>query len=295
RRAKWQHHDGPVARRHRPAQRHHDDHAAQWHRGDRHDDHDQDHAADANGPGGLLPPARDRSGHVRDDHPDIEHLTDHAQPVTPASIAIITGVCNRLDCRCFFFPRCAMMANADLPARRRPPDPVEPTTTDRWLSALMEGVLCAMVVGAPWLYGAVHAGFEWLLDAGVAVLLLLWAVRIVAARQLVLVRCPVTFLIALLLLLGLGQITPLPEPLLRFLSPQTAELYGQLLPATQERLADDSAGQDPSAATGTTISLDPSATRQQCYRLLAVLLLFAVVRNNLGSTRVLRRLAVVLV
>ena len=106
-----------------------------------------------------------------------------------------------------------MMANADLPARRQPPDPVDPTTTDRWLSALMEGVLCAMVVGAPWLYGAVHAGFEWLLDAGVAVLLLLWAVRIVAARQLVLVRCPVTLLMALLLLLGLGQITPLPEPL----------------------------------------------------------------------------------
>src|SRR5207249_8221782 len=70
--------------------------------------------------------------------------------------------------------------------------------------------VCSSDLAAPWLYGAVHAGFELLLDLGLAVLTLLWAVRMLVQREVVLARCPVTFLLALLLLLGLWQITPLP-------------------------------------------------------------------------------------
>src|SRR6202035_3042684 len=44
-----------------------------------------------------------------------------------------------------------------------------------------------------------------------------------------------------------------------------------------------------------TLSLTPEATRDYCFRLLAVLLLFAVVRTHLAGAAVLQRLAVVLV
>src|SRR5262249_60075605 len=89
----------------------------------------------------------------------------------------------------------------------------------------------------------------------------------------------------------LCQITPLPQGVLSFLSPETTALYETLLPATQEKLPGDYAPADLGTAAGSTISLYPAATRHECYRLLAVLLLFVVVRNNLGSAASLWRLA----
>src|SRR5262249_42180276 len=155
--------------------------------------------------------------------------------------------------------------------------------------------LLVMVVASPWMYGAVHPGFELLLDVGLLLLLLLWAARMLIERRLTLVRCPVTLLLGALLLLGLWQITPLPHGVLSFLSPEPTALYDTLLPTTQEKLPGDSAQADLGNAPGSTLSLYPAATKHECYRLLAVLLLFVVVRNNLNSAASLWRLAVVLV
>src|SRR5205807_1640828 len=47
-----------------------------------------------------------------------------------------------------------------------------------------------------------------------------------------------------------------------------------------------------SLAAGTTLSLYPGVTRLELVRLLAVFLLFAVVRNNVASVASLRRLSV---
>jgi O-antigen ligase/tetratricopeptide (TPR) repeat protein len=158
----------------------------------------------------------------------------------------------------------------------------------------MEGVLLLMAVSAPWMYGAVHPGFELVLDVGLALLLLLWALRMVWQWQIVLVRCPVTVLLAVLLLLGLWQITPLPDAVLRTVAPSTADLYDRLLPTKVETLP-DAVGPTETMPPEHTLSVAPKATRAYCFRLLAVLLVFLVVRNNLATTAVLMRLSAVLV
>jgi O-antigen ligase/tetratricopeptide (TPR) repeat protein len=161
------------------------------------------------------------------------------------------------------------------------------------LGALMEIVLWVMVVAAPWLYGAVHPGFELLLDVGLAVLLGLWALRMILECRVVLAPCAVTLALALLLLAGLWQLTPLPRFGLELASPATAELYDRLLPAEHEQVAGSAAaGAKP---PGSTLSLCPSATRTECFRLLAVLLVFVCVRNTIATPATFRRLAVVLV
>jgi O-antigen ligase len=162
------------------------------------------------------------------------------------------------------------------------------------LRVAQEVVLLIMVSAGPWLYGAVHPGFELLLDLGLLLLLGLWALRMLLERRVTLVRCPVTLLLGVLLLLGLWQLTPLPAELLRTIAPATAHLYEGLLPERQE--SPPPAGPlPPIPAAGATLSLYPEGTRGECYRLLAVLLLFAVVGNNLGTPQVLQRLAVVTV
>jgi O-antigen ligase/tetratricopeptide (TPR) repeat protein len=156
----------------------------------------------------------------------------------------------------------------------------------------MEAVLLLMITASPWVYGAVHPAFEFLLNVGLALLLALWGVRMVLEGEFTWQKCPVALCLAGLFLLGIWQTTSLPRSVLDWLSPATAQLYDQLLPSSPEILPmgmDDSTGPAPA---GSTISLYPGATRKQTLRLLAIFLVFAVVRNNLVSVSVLRRLAV---
>jgi O-antigen ligase/tetratricopeptide (TPR) repeat protein len=155
----------------------------------------------------------------------------------------------------------------------------------------MEALLLVMLCLSPWAYGAVHPGFEFLLYAGLGALLVLWAVRMLLEGRVSWTRCPVTWCLAALFLVGMWQLTPLSTPLLRSLSPSTVDLCARLLPDQREMLR---SGQppEPAATAGSMISLCPGATRKEMIRLLAVLLVFVVVRNNIASVSSARRLAV---
>lgn len=160
------------------------------------------------------------------------------------------------------------------------------------LKRLMEGVVLLLVVLAPWAFGAVEPLFEFCLLAGVGVLLVLWAACTLLEWRVRWQRCPVALCLAGLFMVGCLQLTPLPDSWLRTLSPETARLYGALLPRTAEVLPDGEAV-TATPGRGRTLSLYPSASRVELLRLLAVLCLFAAVRNNVASAAALRRLAVV--
>src|SRR5207244_662892 len=82
----------------------------------------------------------------------------------------------------------------------------------------MEAVLFLMIGLSPWVYGAVHPEFEFILMAGVGLLLVLWAGRMLLTWQVNWQPCPVAWSLALLLLLGICQVTPLSRPALEWLS-----------------------------------------------------------------------------
>jgi O-antigen ligase/tetratricopeptide (TPR) repeat protein len=162
----------------------------------------------------------------------------------------------------------------------------------------MEAVLLALICWSPWAYGSVHPGFEFLLDAGIAVLLALWAVRMLLEGQITWKKSTVAICLAVLFLLGIWQATPLPRPILAWLSPGTARCYDQLLPQQPERLTPLTgetpvlpADSDTVSPPGSTFSLYPGATQRETTRLLAVFLVFAVVFNNLTSKEALIRLS----
>ncbi len=171
--------------------------------------------------------------------------------------------------------------------------PARRSSLAAFLVIAMEAVLLILVCLSPWTYGAVHPGFAFLLYSGVAVLLALWAARMLVERQVIWRKSAVPLCLAGLFLLGIGQQTPLSHSLLAWLSPGTVRCYGQLLPEQPETLlgsADEpSAGPPP----GSTLSLYPGATRREAVRLLAVFLVFAVVYNNLTSKEALIRLSVI--
>jgi O-antigen ligase/tetratricopeptide (TPR) repeat protein len=163
---------------------------------------------------------------------------------------------------------------------------------DKWLRAGMEILVLAMVCLAPWGFGAVEPGFEFLLYAGIALLLILWGARIVLEWRFCWKKCPVALCLAGLFLSGVGQIVPLPRSWLDRLCPATARVYDQLLPAQPEVLPLGEARATIQPPPGSTISFYPGATRPELLRLLAVLLLFTAVRANIASAGALWRLSI---
>jgi O-antigen ligase/tetratricopeptide (TPR) repeat protein len=152
------------------------------------------------------------------------------------------------------------------------------------------GVLL-LVVLSPWALGGAEPVFEFLLNAGLGILLLLWGLRVLLEGRFTWKKCPVALCLALLFGLGCLHVAPLPRPLLRWLSPATAQAYDEFLPAQQERLPGAEAWEPPATPTGATLSLYPGVTEREQLRLLAVLLLFLVVRNNIPPARGLRWLS----
>jgi O-antigen ligase/tetratricopeptide (TPR) repeat protein len=159
------------------------------------------------------------------------------------------------------------------------------------LRGAIEAVVLLLVCLSPWAFAGEVPFFEMIGFAAVALLLVLWAGRILAEGRFTWKKCPVALCLAALFLLGVGQITPLPRDLLRSLSPATGRAYDELLPPEGEILRGETAADPLTAAAGSTISLYPAASRRAVLRLLAVLCLFAVVRNNVATPGAFRRLA----
>ncbi len=161
------------------------------------------------------------------------------------------------------------------------------------LRAVMEAIVLLLVTLAPWAFGSVEPAFEAVLYAGVALLVLLWAVRAFREGALSWRPCPVALCLAGLFLFGVLQVVPLPRAVLRVLSPAAARFYDELLPAERESLPPPQELPATAQAAGSTLSLCPSVTRAELVRYLALFLLFAAVRFNVASERSLRRLALV--
>lgn len=163
----------------------------------------------------------------------------------------------------------------------------------RFVGVAMEAVVLALVCWSPWPFGSVHPAFEYVLHAGVTALCVLWAIRVLVEWRFTWVHCPVALCLAGLFLVGIAQVVPLQRELLRRLSPATAALHDRLLPANPEVLPGGELADQAADRAGTTLSLCPGETRETLLKLLAVFLLFAVVRNHLTSRPALRRLAIV--
>jgi hypothetical protein len=147
----------------------------------------------------------------------------------------------------------------------------------RILHRLIETGVLLLIFLFPWPYASAYPFFEFLLRAGLSVLLVLWAASWVVSGRLSWRTCPVTLCLAGLILLGTVQLVAWPESWLERLGPATAGWRGQLLPAVPERFPDSESVLPPD---GATLSLSPTATSSALLRLLCVFLLFTLVSSQ---------------
>lgn len=164
----------------------------------------------------------------------------------------------------------------------------------RLLEFAMEGLVLTMVCLSPWALGAVDEEAEFFLFAAVAVLLVLWALKMLVEWRVSWTACPVAICLAAIIMLGVLQLTPLSKSSLSRVSPATASIYERLLPTEPEVLPRGAAREPLTVAAGSTISLYPDATRKSLIRLLVIFSLYVIVRNNIASIGALRRLSIAL-
>jgi O-antigen ligase/tetratricopeptide (TPR) repeat protein len=165
----------------------------------------------------------------------------------------------------------------------------------RAVAGATEGLVLVLVCVSPWLFASVEPLFEFLLYVGVGILLLLWAARMLLEWQFSWKKDPLLLCLGGLFLLGVFELQPLPRSVLSVLSPSTARIYEEMLPAAPEQLPLDQERLPTKRAAGASLSLYPAATERALIRLLAVFGLYAVVRNNCTGAGALRRLSIALV
>jgi hypothetical protein len=185
-----------------------------------------------------------------------------------------------------------VMPNSNLPDQVHADSaPSKPSARpERWLLIAMESLVYALMLGPLWLLGKSPSSVELVQFAVLALLLVLWASRILLNGEFTWKKCPVGLCLALIL--SVVMIIPLPRPILEWLSPPTARFYDQFLPHEPEVLIDRQPRAQAWPPPGSTLSVYPAATRDAAIHFLALFVLFAIVRNNLASVEHLRRLSV---
>jgi len=156
----------------------------------------------------------------------------------------------------------------------------------------MEGLVLFLISLSPWALGSADLELEFFVLAGISLLVVLWAARILLEGTFIWRPCPFVLCLAGLFLLGVLQLAPWPADWAARLAPGNRQWLDLLLPRQAEILP---AGSSANALlpAGSSLSLYPAGTRLELVRLLALFLFFAAVRNNCAGPVALRRLAVV--
>jgi hypothetical protein len=152
----------------------------------------------------------------------------------------------------------------------------------------IEGIVLFLVLFSAWPFGSVHLIFQWVLLIGVGTVLGLWAGRAILERRVHWVGCPIVVALAVLCLGGMLQVVPLDAAVIRWLSPETAAMQDFARPSSADLIA---ARIDVADGNVRTLSFDAGATRACLVQLVAVLALFAAIRNNLRDPGSFYRLA----
>ncbi len=159
-----------------------------------------------------------------------------------------------------------------------PPD-TQPLSA-RWLTRGGEGLLISLATLSAWPFAGVLPFAEYLLTAGVGLLVLVWAVHAVVTRASGFRLDLVSGALAGLILFTACQLVPLPLGVVKVLSPARANWHETLLPEQLEQLPGEAASP---RSDFVPLSVCPNDTRTLAARMIAVLAVYAAARNWLAG------------
>ncbi len=165
-----------------------------------------------------------------------------------------------------------------------------------------------LVIFTPLAFGSVHIWAYSIMELGVILLVGMWIIKRIAGRRLLVADQLTTNKTPLLNLLVtafagllLFQLIPLPEAVMKYVSPHTYDLYQAVLPEYGVRGSDAAAGvpgRRPKPvdlkSDWRPISVYPYATRLELFKFLSYVGLFYLIIRNITTRKQINRLVVVI-
>jgi len=165
---------------------------------------------------------------------------------------------------------------------------------------IIEGGIILLIIFSPLAFGSVEPWAYSIIEIMVIFLTLIWLLKIwiknsaknrdakLSTFSLDYIRTPLNLPILIFLGFILLQLIPLPEPVLKVVSPNTHEIYVKSQkPINQIRNEQLS----PEKSIGSrSLSLNPYATKNALYKIVAYFLLFFLIVNNVNSFKNIKRI-----
>ena len=149
------------------------------------------------------------------------------------------------------------------------------------LTLLIEGLVALLVLGSVWPFGSVQAFFQAILLGGVALILVVWAIKTAILGRPLWKPCLLVTLAAAFCCVPMFQLQPLPRAWLQWIAPGTADWLNEFRPPPA----------DLPGAERDSLTFDAGLTRVWLFRLIGFAALFAAIRNNLTHPAAFMRFA----
>jgi O-antigen ligase len=154
-------------------------------------------------------------------------------------------------------------------------------------NAVIETGLIFLIVFTPFAFGAVHIWAYTIMELTVLFLVCLWLIKmIVTEGRIRIPRTPLNITIILFICLILFQLIPLPETILKIISPNTQQLYTETYGAINPNQLDN----HPTVQLNNTISLNPYVTRAELLKMLSYIGVFFLIIGNITTREQKNRL-----
>ncbi|TKJ34753.1 hypothetical protein CEE39_02195 [bacterium (candidate division B38) B3_B38] len=165
---------------------------------------------------------------------------------------------------------------------------------------IIEGGIIFLILFSPLAFGSVEPWAYSIIEISVIFLTLIWLIKIwmkssvkkrdanPSTRSLDYLKTPLNLPILIFIGFILLQLIPLPEPVLKAVSPNTHEIY-----IKSQNAINQITNERPSAEANiglSSLSLNPYATKNELYKIVAYALLFFLIINNVNSFQKIRRI-----
>jgi O-antigen ligase/tetratricopeptide (TPR) repeat protein len=152
-------------------------------------------------------------------------------------------------------------------------------------------LLLALVAISPWPFGSANPSGQFAVALAILALVGLWTAHAFLARQVRYRSDAVAACLLGLVIFTALQLIPLPEGVVRFLSPTVVEWNRALIPETPELLPGETESDVPRRSSWLRLSVAPAASEDLLVQFLAVYLIYAAATNFALDRHSLTRLA----
>ncbi len=157
----------------------------------------------------------------------------------------------------------------------------------KFLNKIIETGLLVIIVFTPLAFGTVHVWAYTLFELAVLILMSIWIVKMIYNGEIKILKNPLNYSILAFLCLIIFQLIPMPEGIIKLISPNTHQIYFDTITSLDFK--------NHIASSMMSFSLNPYATKIELYKMLAYIGVFYLIIENMITSRQIKKILMVII